>query len=399
MLLMPLDGVKVLDLTHYIAGPYCTKILADYGAEVIKIERLDGGDPARRLGPFPDDMPDLEKSGLFLALNINKLDITLNLKSDGGLEIFRKLVQDADILVENFEPRVMPNLGLSYETLRQINPRLIMTSISNFGQTGPYRDYKAVDMVMAAMGGTMYISGDYDKEPLRHGVPISQFMAGQNGALATLAALYLQEETGAGQHIDVSIMEAVSSSMPWTLTWYSYMGAIPRRGPKSRRVFGADLWPSKDGYIGMSVMRGRSIEEVATMLEIPELANEKFATSEGRLRHNEELERLVLDKFMEWSKLEFFRTGHEWRFMTSVSLTPQEVLENEQLEARGFFIEMDHPRAGVLKYPGEIMGLSENPMALRRPAPLLGEHNEEIYCNRLGYSSAELTKLKQLDVI
>jgi crotonobetainyl-CoA:carnitine CoA-transferase CaiB-like acyl-CoA transferase len=395
---LALDDVQVLDLTHYIAGPYCTKLLADYGAEVMKIERPDGGDPTRRLGPFPHDLPDPEKSGLFLLLNTNKLGITLNVKTGAGVKIFKELVKEVDILVENFAPRVMPGLGLDYETLKKINPRLIMTSISNFGQYGPYRDFKATEIVLAALGGNMYLSGDYDRPPIMHGVPISQYMGGQNAFIATLMALFLQRETGRGQHLDVSLMESVTSSIPYALNQYSYMGAIWRRGPKKKAIFGMDLWPTKDGYAGMSVIRSTNFADVATFLGIPELADPKFATPEGRTEHNAELETLVLNRLVEWEKMTFFCGGHARRFMTSVEQTPTELLHNEQLVARDYYRELEHPRAGSLPYPGEVLGLTETPGQLRKPAPLLGQHNEEVIGQRLGYAKEDLVKLKQIGV-
>ena len=394
-----LEDVRVLDLTQYIAGPYCTKLFADYGAEVIKIERPNGGDPARRLGPFPGDVQDPEKSGLFLLLNTGKLGVTLNLKTQVGVKIFKELVKDSDILVESFEPRVMPSLGLDYGTLKKINPRLVMTSISNFGQTGPYRDYKATEIVLAALGGSMYISGDYDRPPLMHGAPISQHVGGQNALIATLLGLLFQRETGEGQHIDVSLMESVTASMPYALNQYSYMGAVWRRGPKKRSVFGQDLWPTKDGYAGMSVIRSTDFAAIGSFLGIPELADPKFSTLEGRTQHNDELESLVLNKLMEWETLAFFRGGHEMRFMTSMEVTPTQLLSNEQLVAREYFKELEHPEAGRLPYPTEILGLTGTPAQHRRPAPLLGQHNEEIIGNRLGYSQDDLVRFEQLGVI
>ena len=172
-----LHGVKVLDLTHHIAGPYCTKLLSDFGAQVIKIERR-GGDPAREMPPFYHDEKHPEKSLLFLYLNTAKRSVTLNLKSDRGIHILRELAKDADILVENFSPRVMPSLELDFPILQALNPALVMVSISNFGQTGPYRDYKATDMVEYALGGLMYIFGSYDREPLKHALHQAQFKAG-----------------------------------------------------------------------------------------------------------------------------------------------------------------------------------------------------------------------------
>ena len=179
-----LEGVKVLDFTHHIAGPYCTKLLADFGADVVKIER-PGGDPARRMAPFHHDEADPEKSLVFAYLNTNKQSVTLNLKSEKGIQVLKSLVEESDVLVENFAPKVMPSLGLDFETLQRTNPSLVMTSISNFGQTGPYRDYKAADIVEYALGGLMYIFGAYDGGPLKHAFNQAQFKAGTDAAAAT----------------------------------------------------------------------------------------------------------------------------------------------------------------------------------------------------------------------
>ena len=207
-----LSDVKVLDLTWHIAGPYCTKLLAGYGAEVIKVERPGEGDPTRRMGPFFKDDPHPEKSGLFLHLNTNKKGITLNLKSATGKKILKALVSDADILVESFSPRVMPSLGLDYQTLEQINPKLVMVSISNFGQSGPYRDFKASEIVEYAMGGEMYSTGTAGREPLKLGGNVTQYQAGTVAAVATMGALYSAECQEVGQHVDVSIMETQAGS-------------------------------------------------------------------------------------------------------------------------------------------------------------------------------------------
>ena len=187
MIEQALNGIKVLDLTHYIAGPFCTKLLADYGADIIKVERPETGDGARRVGPFPGDLPDPEKSGLFLYLNTNKRGITLNLKTKSGVDIFKELVKKTDILVESFSPRVMPGLGLDYQTLKKIKPNLVMASISNFGQSGPYRDWKASEIVLYAMSGLMSVKGDPDREPLKHALYIFQYFTGKVTSLVLLA--------------------------------------------------------------------------------------------------------------------------------------------------------------------------------------------------------------------
>ncbi|MBI4234029.1 MAG: CoA transferase [Chloroflexi bacterium] len=395
---MALEGVRVVDLTHFIAGPYCTKLMADYGAEVIKVEP-PWGEVSRRFGPFPGDIPDPERSGIFLFLNTDKKGITLNLKTEKGKALLKDLVRDADILVESYEPRVLPSLRLDYKTLRQVNPRLVMTSISNFGQSGPYRNYKATEIVEAALGGNMSLSGDYEREPIKHGISLSQFFAGLNALIASLAAIYVQRSDAIGQHIDVSIMESVAASIPYAINQYTYLGAIWRRAPKNRPVFGMDLWPCKDGHIGMSVIRSTDMADVAAFLEEPALEDPKYATAEGRVKYSHEIEQLVLKKYLDWNKREFFNRAHEWRFMASMEILPTELVECEQLQAREYFRPLTHPKAGTLPYPGEVMGLTETPVQLRSAAPLLGQHNEEVFCGRLGYSRQELSQLRQMGVI
>src|SRR5579871_1284487 len=206
-----LQGVRVLDLTRHVAGPFCTKLLADYGADVIKIEQPRQGDPARWIGPFAGGMPDPERSGLFLHLNTNKRSVTLNLKSETGRAILLKLLRSTDILVENFRAGVMSSFGLDYASLREINPRLVMTSISNFGQTGPYRDWSASELVLYAMGHEMWGTGAPDAEPAGVANKLNVHLAGQSACAATLCVFYGAQVSGNGQHVDLSIMEVLAA--------------------------------------------------------------------------------------------------------------------------------------------------------------------------------------------
>lgn len=393
-----LAGLKVVELGHYIAGPFCGKVLGEYGAEVIKVERPGIGDGARRLGPFPADCPHAEASGLFLYLNTHKKGITLNLRSETGRKILRELVEGADILIENFEPRVLPSLGLSYEDLLSINPRLVMTSISNFGQQGPYRDYRASELVLAAMGGIMYITGAEDREPLKQGLSQAQYGAGENALIATLAAFYGLEFTGAGCHVDVSILESVVSLIFVQLSLYSYMGGIQRR----QRNFGRALinvTPCKDGYIAPVTGMGASWEQVADFIGLPELRLPKFATAQGRNRHADELDALLMQWFGEHTREELFHSAQAAGLAYGLVQDPADLACCPQLEARGYFVRTTHPVAGELRYPGSPYRMSATPAAAPRPAPLLGQHNEEIFCGQLGYKSEDLIRLRQTGVI
>ena len=210
---MALSDITVLDFTHQISGPYCAKLLADYGAEVIKIERPGSGDPARAIGPFPKDVPHPEKSGTFLHLNTNKRSITLDLTNDRGRQIALKLAQRADIVVESFRPGVMAGFGLDYQTLNSTNPALVITSISNFGQTGPYRDWRASELILYGMGGELYTTGLDYREPVKMGANVGLYQAGTVAAYATLSASLSARETGTGEHVDVSIMETQAGSI------------------------------------------------------------------------------------------------------------------------------------------------------------------------------------------
>ncbi len=394
-----LDGVKVLDLTHHIAGPYCTKLLADFGAEVVKVER-PGGDPARRMAPFLNDEADPEKSLVFAYLNTNKQSVTLNLKSEKGIQVLKSLVEESDLLVENFAPRVMPSLGLDFETLQQIKPGLVMTSISNFGQTGPYRDYKAADIVEYALGGLMYIFGAYDREPLKHAFNQAQFKAGTDAASATLMAMYHQRLTGEGQRVDVSVQEAVATGLRDVVNNFTYTGAVRRRQPNHSGDLNR-IRASADGYLLPSpgLAAGLNWNTVVDFLGLPELDDERFSTPSARLINAEALGRIMDEYFIKQNKYDMFHASHEKRFIYGVVQSPQEVMADPQFEARNFFVDIDHPALGTLKYPGAPFEMSGTPWEARSPAPTLGQHNQEVIGQRLGYTNEQLAQMRAMQII
>ena len=394
-----LDGVKVLDLTHHIAGPWCTKLLADYGADVLKVEP-PGGDPARGMPPFFHDEAHPDKSLLFLYLNTSKRGITLDLKTSEGNRVFLELVKDTDVLVENYSPRVMPSLGLEYQTLREQNPSLVMTSISNFGQTGPYRDYKATEIVSYALGGLMYIFGNYDREPLKHALHQAQFKAGTDAASAALMALYHQRLSGEGQHIDVSIQEAIASTLRDVVDNYTYTGAVRRRQPNHSGDL-TRLRAASDGYIlpNPGIGAGLNWNTVVDFLEEPALDDERFSDASARLANAEELGEILDRCFETKKKADMFYAAHERRFIYGMVQSPQEVMENPQFQHRGYFVELDHPVVGPATYPGAPFIMSGTPWDASSPAPALGQHNEEIFRDRLGYSDADLARLRAAGVV
>ena len=393
-----LAGVKVIDLTHHIAGPYATKLLADHGADVLKIER-PGGDPARRLPPFFHDEPHREKSLPFLYLNTNKRSITLNLKTDEGRGILMDLLADADALVENFAPRVMPSLGLDHETLLAHNPRLVCASVSNFGQTGPWRDYRATEIVEYALGGLMYIFGAYDREPLKHAMNQAQFKAGTNLASATLMALYHQRLTGQGQRVDVSIQESIASALRDVINNYTYLGAVRRRQPNHTGDL-TRLRAVSDGYVLPNPGIGASLDWqiLVDFLDAPELDDPKFDNASARLENAEELGEILDQIFATKQKQDIFYAAHQKRFIYGVIDSPPETMENPQIKARDYYVPLEHSDLGEITFPGAPFLMSGSPWDVQSAAPTLGQHNGEVL-GALGYDSQQMAYLTASEVI
>ena len=400
-----LEGVKVLDLTWHIAGPYCAKYLADSGAEVIKIERPGSGDPARQMGPFYKDEPHPEKSGLFLHLNTNKQSITLNLKTPTGKKIFKELVRDADILLESFRPHVMPSLGLSYEELEKINPRLVMTSISSFGQTGPYKEFKASDMVIYGMGGSMFWTGIKDREPVRLGGTVVSFQVGVMAAVATTFALFGAEKRGQGEYIDIAAYETTRASIDRNgtdLLAYQYCGDYDQRGTYYVRSYPSGVYPCKDGYVDVSGGGVQFFPRAAKMLGRPELAKDpRFCTAEAQIdmsRKEEFDSEIYYPWVLERTRREVWAEAQKAHLLSGPILTAQDLYEDEHYKGRNYWEEIDHPATGKLLYPGAVYRSEEMPWKIRHPAPLLGQHNAEVY-GKLGYSSEDLMKLRETGII
>jgi crotonobetainyl-CoA:carnitine CoA-transferase CaiB-like acyl-CoA transferase len=397
-----LSDVKVLDLTHHLAGPYCTKLLADYGADVIKIEKPEDGDVARSIGPFFKDEPHPEKSGLFLYLNTNKRSITLNLKAETGKKIFKELVSQVDILVESFSPRVMPSLGLDYKTLEKINPGLVMISISNFGQTGPYRDFKASDIIEYGMGGEMCSTGWPERYPLKLGGTVVLFSASLVAAATTMGAFYGSRYNGIGQHVDVSIMETQMGSVDRrapSLIAYQYCQDINLRSPPAG--YGLELVPPfnpcADGYFNCTV--GIVFwDRLVKMLGDPKFEDPRFNPPWTDPGLKEEFDEMWIPWCMERNKGEIAKVMQDAEIVCTPINDAGDILADPQLSERKYFVEIDHPATGKLKYPGAPFKMSETPWQAMRPAPLLGEHNEEVY-SRLGYSREDLISLREAGVI
>ena len=393
-----LEGVRVLDLGRGISAPYCARLLADYGADVVKVERPSQGDPARRMGPFPEDVPHPEKSGLYLHLNMNKRGVTLDLESPGGASILKELVRGADVLLENFPPSFLPSQGLGYEELCQVNPGLVMTSITPFGQTGPYRDYLAMEMGVFAMSGRMYTHGLPDREPLRYAPDISWFQAGVTAAVPTMAALLTAQATGCGEHVDVSAMEALAGNVDNRPLYYEYSGLKSERG-NWPGGYPQGAYPCRDGYVVFGVGFDRFFGRLCRAMGMPGLGDDpRFATLRARMANLDEFEPVFLGWMLERTRKEVFEACQEARVLCSPILGPGEMMEDPQLVARGYFREVEHPEAGGLIYPGPAFDMTGS-LSRWRPAPLLGQHNAEVYCNELGYSRGDLIQLRYAGVV
>lgn len=399
-----LNGLKVIEYGNMVSAPYCTKLLAGLGAEVIKIENPGTGDESRHHGPFPNDIPDLEKSGLFLSLNVNKLGITLNLNTIKGRNIFKKLLKDADIFVENNCPEIMKKLGITYDELSRTNPKLIMVSITPFGQVGPYKDYKAYDINCCAAGGVSVGIGEPDREPLC--LPLSQgsYQAGANAATGVVVAMLARRKTGEGQYIDISEVEILATlHMAQNILTFLYRGVTGiRRGVHGGYfLYPCSILPCKDGHISLVAPQ---MEQWKRFLDLignpPWTKNPKY--QDRRAMHEQypdEVDALLIPWLKAHTKEELFQLCKKNRIPLSPVYKIGELANHPNLKERNFFVEVDHPRAGRLRYAEGSCKFSETNWSIKRSAPLLGQDNEEIFCRRLGYSKREFNSLKRTEVI
>ena len=393
-----LKGIRAIELGGHVSAPFCAKLLADYGADVVKIEPPGAGDEARRMGPFVGGDPHPDQSIPFLYLNTNKRGITLNPASAAGAALLSQLLDTADILVENYPPDSRPAPELEPAQLTRQYPALIVASITPFGQTGPYRNFAATDIVAAAMSGLMYHSGDSDREPLRNVLNQSFYVAGVNAAVATTAALFQRLFTGQGQSIDIATVECLASHLVQAVPYYSYMGAIKGRRPVRGSGF-EELMPARDGYVIPSVQGSQPWATVADLIGVAELQDERFASGAGRIEFGEEIHELLLQGLAQWDRKPLFQASGERRLVFGMAQDAGDLYQCPHLREREFFRTVSHPVAGVADYPGMGPKLSGLNYEVRRPAPLLGQHNSEIYGDELGHSPAQLAQLRALGAI
>lgn len=392
----PLQGIKVLDLTRVLAGPYCTMMLGDLGAEVIKVETPTIGDDSRHFGPYQHG-----ESAYFMSLNRNKQSITLNLKTDEGKKILKEFVKKVDIIVENYRPGTMEKLGLGYDVLKEINPKIIYAAASGFGHTGPYSLRPAYDGVVQAMGGIMSITGEKDGEPTRVGPSIGDIGAGLFTAIGTLAALNHRNVTGVGQKVDVAMLDCQVAMLENAIARYVVTGEVPRpAGNRHTSIVPFEPFETSNGKIVVAVGNDQIWKRYCQVTGLDALIEDpKFAKNPDRNKNYDELRPLIAEKMMG-------KTTEEWMKILDDNGVPNgpinyidAVLEDEQVKAREMIVEIEHPIAGKLKMPGVAIKLSETPGAVVAPAPVLGQHTSEILQRFFGYSEAEIEDLYEKGVL
>jgi crotonobetainyl-CoA:carnitine CoA-transferase CaiB-like acyl-CoA transferase len=376
-----LEGLRVLEVGHLVGAAYATKLLADLGADVVKIEPPGGGDAARRRGPFPHGEPHHERSGLFLYLNANKRGVTLDLTRPAGREAFDRLVDQADLLVHNVHPTDMAAHGLDYDRLSARNPRLVMTSITPFGLSGPQAHYRATDLVLWNAGGVACLNGDPahpELPPLKAFGDQAGFQAGLNAAIPSLAALFARLTTGRGDHVEVSAQEALVSILELTLEFWPYCGLVASRlGAKPIQPL--CFMPCRDGWIFLCCVEEHQWRKFVEIMGNPEwAAMDIFADRLARGANFDALQALLQEWCSEQSVADLYERAQARRVPFAPVSTMGDLLASPHLKARGFFATIDHPVAGSVTMPGAPYRLGRTPWELRRPAPTLGQHTDDV---------------------
>lgn len=392
-----LDKLTVLDLTQVMAGPYCCQLLADLGARVIKVEPVGTGDASRAAMGFEMSGDD---NASFLAVNRNKESVAVDLKEDAGRELVQRLARDADVVVENFRPGVTARLGVDYETLRKVNPGLIYASISGFGQTGPHASRAGYDLIAQAMSGVMSVTGEPDGAPVKCGIPIGDLGAGMFAVIGILSAYVSRQETGTGQHIDVSLFESALALSVWETTELWSTGRLPARYGSAHRLSAPyQALRTADGYITVGANNERLWERLCTAIDRPDLATDpRFADNARRMEHVPEL-------VAELEATLVHRGTDEWAEILHNAGVPcgpirdyAEVFEDPHTRAREMMVEMQHPVEGTVRGLGIPIKMSATPGQVRRAAPLLGQDTREVLA-RHGYAADEITKLYDEGII
>lgn len=389
----PLDGIKVVDLTRVLAGPYCAMLLADMGADVVKIERPEAGDDTRAYGP-----PFLNgESAYFLSINRNKRSLTLNLKQPDAVDTLRQLLQKADVVVENFRPGTMESFNLGYETVQALNPRLIFCAISGFGHTGPNADLPGYDLIIQGEGGTASLTGSSDGPPYKVGTSQADIVAGMMAFQGILLALLARAQTGRGQKVDIGMLDCQVALLTYQAGIYFATGQSPTRmGNQHPTITPYETFRCADGYLNLACGNDGMWRSFCKASGHPEwAAEERFRTNASRVQHRRELSTLLEPLMLE-------KTTQEWIEILRAAGIPcgkiqsvGEVCEDPQVQARDMIVALKHPKAGPIRVTGVPIKLSETPGAVDRPPPLLGEHSAQVLQEWLHMSEGTIEGLRQ----
>ncbi|WKZ36051.1 MAG: CoA transferase [Anaerolineales bacterium] len=393
--MQPLQGIRVLDLSRVLAGPYCTLVLGDLGADVIKVEPPEG-DETRGWGPpFAGG-----ESAYYLCVNRNKRGMVVNLKTKDGENLLRDLAMQSDVLVENFRPGTLKKFNLDFETIHELNPRLVYCSISGFGQTGPLRDKPGYDFMIQAMGGIMSITGEPDGGPMKVGVAVADLFAGQNAAIAILAALQARSLTGEGQHLDISLFDSQLGWLANVASNYLISGNLPKRyGNAHANIVPYQSFRAHDGWFVITVGNDKQFEGLCSAIDKPELtADPRFSTNSARVENREALISMLMPIFET-------RTVNEWlglmedKFPCGPINNFEQVFSMPHVKERKMVVEMEHPTIGVLPLVGSPLKMGRTPVQYQLPPPLMGEHTRSVLKDVLGYSDEQVQGLLERECI